>query len=403
MKKRFVPFFLLLAVFLLMACSLPGLSAAAAPETQTVPAQAMPDTPAPVPTAVIQQSPTPDLRPVTVQVNADGSGDYASLHDAVAAVTPGSTINLGAGIFTLPETLKIEKPLHIIGVDPQQTIIRGTVSDWAIISFNDPGTFSFQNIAVEYTDAGRGFAMNIFDGEEIHIKNCRFSGAVKETNEETGDWGGSGIIVQGSTTGVIEQSEFFNNQVSGIQLNGESRMVLVDNHCHDNEQIGIGLFNDSESTLLYNETDHNGWHGIYVRHNASFSGSENASHNNEYFGVYLYENASGELTNSAIVENENNGVLLKANTYLVLRESDVFGNGQNGIELAEQSRAEIADNIIQDNQAAGIIYRDTSGGILKGNQLLGNKWGIYIEAGANPQLSGNVTTGNTDVDFVDKR
>ena len=343
------------------------------------------------------------LRPVTVQVNADGSGDYASLHDAVAAVTPGSTVKLGTGIFTLPETLRIEKPLHIIGVDPAQTIIRGTVTDWAIVSFNDPGTFSFQNIALEYTDVGRGFAMSIFDGEEIHIKNCRFSGAVKETDEETGDWGGSGIIVQGTTTGVIEQSEFFENQVSGIQLNGESKMVLVDNHCHDNEQTGIGLYNDSESTLLYNETDHNGWHGIYARHNASFSGSENASYRNTYYGVYLNENASGELTKSAIAENENNGVLLKANTYLVLKESDIFGNGQNGIELAEQSQAEIADNIIQDNQAAGIIYRDTSGGILKGNQLLRNKWGIYIEAGANPQLSGNVTTGNTDVDFVDKR
>jgi len=401
MKKRVI-FLMTLSVLVLLACSLPFVGDSPEPVVVVdAPPEAVDENPVAPPTAA--PSPTPDLSPVTVQVNADGSGDYASLHAAVAAVTPGSTINLGAGVFTLPETLEINKPLHIIGIDPQQTIIRGTVTNWSIVIFTGPGTFSFQNIAVEYTDAGRGFALNIIDGEEIHIKNCRFSGAVKETNEEAGDWGGSGILVQGASSGVIEQSEFFDNQVSGIQINGESRMAVIDNHCHDNEQTGISMFDDSESTLLYNETDHNGWHGIYARHNASFSGSENAIFSNTYYGVYLNEDASGELTTSAIAENESNGVLLKSNTFLRLKESDIFANGLNGIELNEASRAEIVDNIIQDNQGAGLIYRDTSGGVAQENQLFGNKWGIYIEAGATPEFSGNVTTGNTEVDFVDKR
>jgi parallel beta-helix repeat protein len=103
------------------------------------------------------------------------------------------------------------------------------------------------------------------------------------------------------------------------------------------------------------------------------------------------------------MENESNGILLKADTFLVLKESDIFGNGQNGIELTEESRAEIVGNIIQDNQEAGLIYRDTSGGIAQDNQVLNNQWGIYIEAGANPQMLNNLTVGNREVDFVDKR
>lgn len=41
----------------------------------------------------------------TVSVAADGSGDYPSLADAVAAAESGTTIVLGAGEFALPAPL----------------------------------------------------------------------------------------------------------------------------------------------------------------------------------------------------------------------------------------------------------------------------------------------------------
>ena len=192
MKKRCISLFLL-SGFLLLACNLPGLGAAAAPEIAPTSIPQQSNTPAepaallPTATAMIQPTPTPDMRPVTVQVNADGSGDYASLPEAVAAVPPGSTIQLAAGTYTLPETLEIEKPLHIIGAGPQETIIHGTVTDRNMIYVNVAGAFSFQNIALEYTSSNYGSCLGINAGKEIHVKNCHFSGAVY--NEEIeGPW-----------------------------------------------------------------------------------------------------------------------------------------------------------------------------------------------------------------------
>jgi hypothetical protein len=72
-------------------------------------------------------TPTPTVPPPvvseTVQLNADGSGDYASLPEAVAAVSPGAVIHLSAGTFKLASPLAIDKPLQLIGAGMNETEI----------------------------------------------------------------------------------------------------------------------------------------------------------------------------------------------------------------------------------------------------------------------------------------
>jgi parallel beta-helix repeat protein len=423
MKKHFVPFLFLLSGFLLLACSLPGLGAAAAPEIAPTSFPQPENTPA-VPDAPLPTS-TPDMRPVTVQVNADGSGDYAALHEAVAAVPAGSTINLGAGVHTLPETLKIEKSLHIIGAGPQQTIIRGTVTDRNMIYVDVPGAFSFKNIALEYTSSNYGSCLGISAGQEIHIKNCRFSGAVRREETDGAD-GGVGLWVGGSTTGVVEDCEVDKNQSYGIELSNKAKVALINNHCHENAEDGIALFGESEGTLLYNLLERNGDNGVWIDDTASaeianntikeniFDGivlvnnssaviHDNTITKNDETGVWLEASAFAKVTNNTITGNKQDGILTLENASALIEGNMIYDNGRHGISIKDQCQPEIIGNSIKGNGEAGIIYWDTSGGTLMDNQVHNNKWGIYINAGANPQLSGNEATSNTDVDFVDKR
>ena len=70
-------------------------------ETSTAQAAAETATFTPLPTATITTTPTvtPTPLPTTVAIQKDGKGDFATLAEAVAAVPPGSTINLGKGEF----------------------------------------------------------------------------------------------------------------------------------------------------------------------------------------------------------------------------------------------------------------------------------------------------------------
>ncbi len=428
MKKRCISLFLL-SGFLLLACNLPGLGAAAAPEIVPTSIPQQPNTPAEpaalLPTATAWPTSTPDLRPVTVQIRADGSGDYASLPEAVAAVPPGSTIQLAAGTYTLPETLEIEKPLHIIGAGPQETIIHGTVTDRNMIYVNVAGAFSFQNITLEYTSSNYGSCLGIANGEEIHVKNCHFSGAVRREETDGAD-GGVGLWVGGSTTGVIENSEFDNNQNYGIELSDEAKVALIKNHCHENAEDGIALFQDSEGTLLYNLLEKNGDNGVWIADAASAEIANNTIKDNAFDGIVLVNNSSAVIHDNTIIDNDETGVWLQASAFAKVTNNTITGNkqdgiltlenasaliegnkfydnGRHGIIVKDQCQPEIIGNSIKGNGEAGIIYWDTSGGTLMDNQVYNNKWGIYINAGTNPQLSGNGVTDNTGADIVDKR
>ncbi len=69
------------------------------------------------------------------------------------------------------------------------------------------------------------------------------------------------------------------------------------------------------------------------------------------------------------------------------------------MSLNDQSQPTIEGNTITDNSAAGLSYFDQSGGSAQGNTISGNKWGIYVEAGANPTLGANAVSNNaTDID-----
>jgi parallel beta-helix repeat protein len=55
------------------------------------------------------------------------------------------------------------------------------------------------------------------------------------------------------------------------------------------------------------------------------------------------------------------------------------------------------------NAQAGIGYSDTAGGVARGNDCSGNKWGIYVAETADPGLKDNDCRHNASEDVLDLR
>jgi hypothetical protein len=78
-------------------------------------------TPPPLP------EPTPSWSPTaTIQVKADGNGDYSTLGEAITNAPSGAAIVLGPGRYEVEDTLLIDKSLQLLGAGMEETEITST-------------------------------------------------------------------------------------------------------------------------------------------------------------------------------------------------------------------------------------------------------------------------------------
>lgn len=353
--------------------------------------------------------------PVTVRVVPDGSGDYASLEAAVAAVPSGSTILLDPGTHRLAGSLEIEKSLSVQGTGMDQTIVVGTEGA-QVVRFTGPGFLSAQGIAFRYEGTGPARVVTI-DDAEIDIADCHFSGGIWSDAESMG---GDGILLWGNSTGTIRASHFEGNGHSGIELQDQSQLLLEDNVFRDNGKSGLIYFDDSGGTARGNELTGNGLHGIEVREQAQPVLEANTSTLNAENGIAYFEYASGTARQNTCSENGLHGIGVRENAYPDLEEnvcnknqeagirfSDSAGgtasrnecveNGLHGISVRKEAQPVLEANTITLNAQDGIAYFEESGGLARQNICSENGLhGISVNEQAHPTLEGNLCENNAE-------
>jgi pectinesterase len=128
----------------------------------------------------------PDEKSVTVA--ADGSGNFKTIQEAVAAASGPTTIHIGAGEFRGPIIIPKDKPcITLIGAGPNKTIITWNRNVYEKIppgsdKFN-PGVqvcgedFRAEDLTIQNTagDHGQALALRI-DSDRAVLRHCRLLG-----------------------------------------------------------------------------------------------------------------------------------------------------------------------------------------------------------------------------------
>jgi parallel beta-helix repeat protein len=133
-------------------------------------------------------------------------------------------------------------------------------------------------------------------------------------------------------------------------------------------------------------------------------------------GIFLYADPGSVMSHNRIAENAihnsvGDGLSLKAYILGTLTNNEVVSNtvslswNLNGISLIAEERADVSDNLIQDN----VVFNNYQGGIylttgtehnrILNNEAYGNDLGIYI-AGDDNLIVGNRAHDNT-IDLID--
>jgi parallel beta-helix repeat protein len=374
----------------------------------------------PVATATVAPTATPS-GPATVRVAPDGSGDYASLEQAVEAVPPGSTIHLAAGTYRLAAFLEIDKSLALRGAGMDQTFVAGTEGEQVVL-FSGPGAFAAEGITFRYEGNSWGRVMNIEDAE-IDIARCRFTGAVWGGQDRTG---GDGLLLLGNTTGSVRDSRFEGNELHGIELQEQAQLVLEGNVAADNGQVGIRFADSTGGEAIGNESVGNGMHGISIRDQARPALEANIASDNGEVGISYTDGASGVALGNTCDRNGLHGISVQDEAHPTLeanachdnievgirfsgsagglaRDNTSVGNGIHGFHLEEQANPTLERNTANHNVQGGIVYFGSASGVARQNECNGNKWGIYVASTAAPELIDNDCRDNSAADVEDRR
>lgn len=273
-------------------------------------------------TACVSPSPTPP----SIHLMADGSGDYATLPEAVENAPADAAIFLGPGVYRLTQPLVVNQALHLIGAGMDQTEIVAGTGDYVLL-FDGEGPFAVEGITFRHD--GEEADVVVVAGGQIAFANCRFTGAAKAA----GGTGGAGLLLRGATRGTVENCQAIYNNHTGILVRDEAQVMLTGNACSNNEGAGIAFINSSGGTARQNRCLENGLGGILVAGEARPILEENVCNNNGDSGIAYFDGGGGLAQRNECSNNGQYGIFI-----ISTANPDLVGN-----ECRHNVKADIQD------------------------------------------------------------
>ena len=355
------------------------------------------------------------------------------LAEIVSKATSGKIIRLKAGTYYLTQTLKITKPLQIVGAGVNCTriinisgkeILEYDCADKLVLTdlvFFSPiskgiksaslkiinGILEMKNCAIrEETEGGFPAPALLLEQSQGIIENCYVAGS-----------SGDGICLKNESSFVIKAATVENNAANGIFVensriwlcecliarngnNGieiDSRFVceVSRNKCIENQNDGISLKCLSAPKLLENHCSRNSSCGIAYRGESGGEAKGNRCEENKLVGIYLDGKAAPELIENQCNRNDSCGIDYWGESGGEAKGNRCAENKQYGIYLDGTAAPELIENECNRNGSCGIAYHGESGGEARGNRCEENKQdGIHLVGTAAPELIENECNRN---------
>jgi len=320
-------------------------------------------------------------------VAADGSGTHATLAKALADAPAGATIRVRAGVHHLPEGMRIDRAVSLIGDGTDATEITADRGLYVLL-YEGAGRFALRDLTVRWTGSEKANAVVLTGGEAL-IENCRFGGATEDEPTTR-----AGISFRGDARGLMRGCEASGNRF-GIYVAGEAQPTLERNTCERNEYAGIHVGEQAQPTLINNTCSDNKSDGIAYSGNAGGTARDNTCQHNKYDGISVGEQAQPDLVGNACSSNGSIGIDYIGNAGGTARDNICEHNEHDGISVGGQAQPTLLHNICSDSHLAGIDYIGDAGGTARDNTCERNElFGISVGEQAQPTLINNICSDN---------
>ena len=338
-----------------------------------------------------------------LHVNADGSGDYATITDAIAAAAPGTTIEIAPGVYN--EALMVDKPLQFVGIgDRAQTIIStdiGSTFLWTAASGR------IENLTLQQTGQNEYSAIRFDGGAADVIGNDITSQGYAAVTVEGGanpvvtgntirDGMASGVYVAGDgTTGTYSRNSVFGNAYSGFEITLNAAPIVSENTIRNNLQSGIFISESATGLYANNQIEGHALAAIFVNNAAKPEVKNNIITGNKTSGIVVADGGLGSYVGNLIDGCIESGIQVLRGANPDMRDNTIKNGLQAGIVINENGKGRFTGNTITANAQAGVLTLNGGNAIFKTNTITYNAYAaVEVQAGGSGIFTGNDLSGN---------
>jgi parallel beta-helix repeat protein len=248
--------------------------------------------------------------PRTLVVDAQGSGQFTTVSEAIGAAAPGDRILVRPGTYT--ESLRIHQPLEIIGDGPRAQIeIQGLDA----------------SVLVSTTPTGWVANLTFTQG-----KSAEFLGVT---------------IRQGQL--VIEECEILSQAGSCVYVHAEGDPVLRKNTIYGATQHGVFVYEGGRGTIEENVISGCGLACVATREGGDPVVRRNVIRDSGRSGVYVHTDGRGTFEDNEITGSRHAGVLVETGGNATFRRNRINHNAWHGVSIHKGGSGTFEDNNLAGN------------------------------------------------------
>lgn len=321
----------------------------------------------------------------------DGTDDQVEINAAIQALpVAGGEIVVLDGTYNIKSKIILDKGNVKLSGTGKNTVFKRmfneTESFQGVITITaQSGFFYLQDFSVDGNKANYSGTANsgiaLDAGNECYVF---VSGIVSKEN------GGSGIIMQGYNTAIVNKSICVNNGDNGITARVR-KPILCGNFCGNNGDHGISLEFAKEASVSGNICFGNGRVGIFISGNISGTNDSGRS----------------SITGNSCNENED-GIMANGGYNEAITGNSCNKNSEAGIWIANSSFCTISGNVCDNNDVVGIETSNATHCSITGNVCLrgegtssdysSSQYTIYSSRSDNCLFSSNLISGKNYIE-----
>ncbi len=246
----------------------------------------------------------------TITVALDGSGDFASIQEAVDSARKGDMVMIQAGSYAQDLTIHSKEKIKIVGAGVDQVTLQGRREMVGVLHVGKwpYGAMDIEISGLTINEHG-GHAVGIFNGNRITLRQLRVKGMV------------FGQQVQDVR---IEDCMIGGSETTGVHF-ADSQAILIGNVIHDND------------------------HGVNVSGKSTVRLERNIITRSLFEAVVVSDQAKTVLINNTLVKNGGGAAFLGLSINEV--SGNIFGLNNVGLLIASSSQTKTSYNALFNREA----------------------------------------------------
>ena len=313
-------------------------------------------------------------------VDPAGTGDTASLAEALARAPAGATVFVMPGLYQ--ESLVMERPLTIVGRASDTELPRIAPGQGSCLLIT-AASGSIRGLAFEGGDS-TGPCLDLAAGTIVVTENSvsNWKGAALRVRdgaspEITKNWiadsEGTGVIFENGATGALADNHIVRSAQSAVVVRAGATPTVSGNKIEGSGQAGLLIGGGGGGHFTNNEILGSGASGIEIRDGAEPMIQQNRIEGSGQAGIFAYGGGRGEIRENQIIGNSFSGIIVGSGAAPVVMSNEIKQNNEHGILVLDGAGGQLDANKIDENGGHGIALASMSKPEMGDNELAGNR------------------------------